>query len=162
LFSAISDLQSIFWTLLIKHLGDVKQIGQFIRSVIKILIHPVAVQISPALSYVILPDLYPVGIGIHIAEEAEALIMQVLVCLIIIRVFIPAADVRSEGKDQDVRGADDISHPLLPFIRILFYLLKTAAITDMAITVAGQFPAVILEGLHHRLGRLNLSFIVEG
>ena len=70
--------------------------------------------------------------------------MQVLVCLIIIRVFIPAADVRSEGKDQDVRGADDISHPLLPFIRILFYLLKTAAITDVSVTVACQFPSVIL------------------
>ena len=88
LFCSIPDLQSLFWTVFIKHLGDVKQIGQFIRSVIKILIHPVAVQISPALSYVILPDLYPVGIGIHIAEEAEALIVQVLVCLIIICVFI--------------------------------------------------------------------------
>ena len=88
--------------------------------------------------------------------------MQVLVCLIIICVFIPASDVCSKGKDQDVRGADDIGHPLLPFIRILFYLLKTAAITDMAVAMAGQFPAIILEGLHHRLGRLNLSFIIKG
>ena len=113
-----------------------------------ILPHAVAVQIAAALTHVIVSDLYPVGVGIHIAEIAETAGVQIVEAFIFCSIGMPVSNIRTKRIEDDIDRPDKGIHLILPLVRICmepFYLHSPQIQVPPA--VGGQLPAVILQAL---------------
>ena len=127
----------------------------------KVVVHAVAVQVPPPLTQIIRPQLYPGGAGIHIAEIAEALVVQIGKFLVSPGIGPPVAHVCAEGVEDDIGGADERFHPLLPFIGVCLYRSQIpGAQVDMAPAVGGQLPAAVPEALGHLADRFQVFLII--
>ena len=105
----------------------------------------------------ILPDLHPVLAGVHVAEVAEALPVEVGEALVLHGVGVPVPDLRPEGVEDDVRGADEGFHLLLPFIRVSHKLLVgDGSQIPVSPAVAGQLPSVVPQALGQLADRLPI------
>lgn len=80
----------------------------------KIIVHPVAVQIASALAEVVCSDLDKVLGGVHVAEVAEALGLEIEKPFIVLGIGTPASYITSEGNRimsvPPTRGATSVSH----------------------------------------------------
>ena len=72
----------------------------------QVVIHAVAVEVSPALTDVIISELYPVLAGIHITEIPESQLVEIFIFLVFRRVRMPVSDIRSERIEQDIGLSD--------------------------------------------------------
>lgn len=99
---------------------------QKIAQHIRIVIHPVSIQITSSLTEILICDLYKILAGIYIAVViiASALIIGKLV--IVHGVSFPASDVRAESKDDHIRLSKDRRHISLPLFIIRLQILGGA------------------------------------
>ena len=113
-----------------------------------ILPEAIAVQVSSSLAEIILPLLHIVLVRIHVAEVAEAAVMEVLIPLIVILVGMPVADIGSEGEEKYIGAADQLTHVILPLLIVRFKLgERNLAVVSVAPAVGSQLPAVIAQAL---------------
>ena len=124
----------------------------------QVVIHAVAVEVSPSLTDVIISELYPVLAGIHITEIPESQLVEIFIFLVIRRVRMPVSDIRSERIEQDIGLSDQGLYPGSPFIGICLYILKgTFSEINMSPAVGGKLPAVIPKTLGYltEIGRAS-------
>ena len=121
----------------------------------KIVVHAVAVQISPALAHVVVPQLHPVLSGIHVAEVTEAFAVEIGEALILHGVGVPVSDLGPEGVEDDVGGSDEGFHLAFPFVRVGHkFFIGDGSQVPVSPAVAGQFPAVVSQTLGQLADRL--------
>ena len=82
----------------------------------KIIVHPVAVQIASALAEVVCSDLDKVLGGVHVAEVAEALGLEIEKPFIVLGIGTPASYITSEGEQDNVGASDERSNLCIPFV----------------------------------------------
>ena len=124
----------------------------------QVVIHAVAVEVSPSLTDVIISELYPVLAGIHITEIPESQLVEIFIFLVFRRVRMPVSDIRSERIEQDIGLSDQGLYPGSPFIGICLYIIKgTLSEIDMSPAVGGELPAVVAETLRHLADRLLIG-----
>ena len=75
-----------------------------------ILPEAIAVQVSSSLAEIILPLLYIVLVRVHVAEVAEAAVMEIPEALIVILVGMPVADIGTEGEEEYIGATDQLTH----------------------------------------------------
>ena len=87
----------------------------------KVVVHPVAVQVPPSLAEVFVPELYPGLGGIHVAEIAEALFVEIGKFGVVHGVGMPVAHIGAERLENNIRIADQGLQIIIPFVGIRLY-----------------------------------------
>ena len=127
-----------------------------------ILPESVAVQISSALAEIIVALLHIVLIRVHVAEVAESAVVQIPVAFVIFLVGMPIADIGSEGEEEYIGAADQLTHVILPLLVVRFKLgERNLAVVSVSPAVGGKFPTVIAETLRNFTHLLAVRFDVR-
>ena len=110
-----------------------------------ILPHAVAVQIASSLAQEGVPKLYPVLVGVHVAEIPESGLIQIGKPLILCCIGMPVSHIGAKRIKNNIRGANKTVYFCFPFISVCFEAIPfDSAQIQMSPAVGGQLPAVIL------------------
>ena len=88
---------------MVKDFGCLEHIVKYGRLTGGSAVEHVTVEVNAALTYILIGDLYPVGLRtVYVAVEIVACALEILVDLVVGGVAFPGADIISVGKDRSV------------------------------------------------------------
>lgn len=130
---------------------------------IRLVVHPVAVDVAPALTDIPVVDLHPVLGRVHVAEIAEAQAVERVKLRAL--VGLHAGNVAAEGVEQHVGLADDGRDLVVPLLRVAGQTLgRNVAVGQVAVAVAGDRVALGAQGVGHGArvrARLRKGLVAE-